>query len=378
MAKEKFLEAQSQGAKFVSIDIECYELDHKCTTEIGISTLTFPGGRIESRHLLIREYSHLRNSKFVPDMSDAFGHGASEWIHLKDCKRYLLAAFRIEDGRRVYFLGHDPMADIRYLEKNLGCPFPKGMIVFDTRLMYSAYSGDAVLRNLAYCLDDLGIEFWNLHNAGMTSGVYLTEGNDAHYTLMAFKELCLKDPKKRIKPEIKPSVPLVIRDIVPGDLSIAQKNLGTLPLAKTDGKVSLSKFLEGESEDKGKESSRVFEERIRNTKYKQTQLEEVVCEKLDDAREEKSNGFSSSSLEQFLVETHVEKEGEKFGRDKPSTVNRGKVIDGEVSDKSSIHTPGGQGTSEADFAEIHIGPKRKAEDTNLIDLGKKVFSRTYK
>jgi hypothetical protein len=170
MARENFTEAQSYGAKFVSIDIECYEMDHKCTTEVGIATMIVPGEKIESRHLLIKEYSHLRNSRFVPDMSDAFGHGTSEWIHLRECKRYISAAFCVEDGRSVFFIGHDPMADIKYLEKNLGCPFPKGMIVFDTRLMYSAHGGDAVLRNLAYCLDDLGIEFWNLHNAGTASG----------------------------------------------------------------------------------------------------------------------------------------------------------------------------------------------------------------
>jgi hypothetical protein len=190
MAREKFMEAKHKqhkdqpqqpvygGAKFVSIDIECYELDHNCTTEIGISTMFVPDepgkeNYISSRHFLVREYAHLRNGKYVPDMSDAFDHGTSEWIHLKDCKRYIADALRTEKdegcatSRKVYFIGHDPMADIKYLEKNLKCPFPKGMIVFDTRLMYSAFGGDSVLRNLAVCLTDLGIEFWNLHNAGI-------------------------------------------------------------------------------------------------------------------------------------------------------------------------------------------------------------------
>jgi hypothetical protein len=169
MARDKFME----GGKFVSIDVECYELDHNCTTELGISTLLIsPGGiagRIKSRHLLIREYAHLRNNKFVPDMADAFDHGRSEWVHLKDCKKYIAEALRCdvdEKKRCVYFIGHDPLADIKYLEKNLHCPFPQGMNVFDTRLMFSAFGGDRVLRKLAACLDDLGIEYWNLHNAG--------------------------------------------------------------------------------------------------------------------------------------------------------------------------------------------------------------------
>jgi hypothetical protein len=170
MAREKFLE----GGKFVSIDIECYELDHNCTTEIGISTLTISKkggvGGIISRHLLIKEYSHLRNSKFVPNMADVFDHGTSEWVHLKECRKFIAEAFRFDNDKEkkgnIYFIGHDPMADIKYLEKNLHCPFPHGMNVFDTRLMFSAFGGDRVLRKLAACLNDLGIEYWNLHNAG--------------------------------------------------------------------------------------------------------------------------------------------------------------------------------------------------------------------
>ena len=124
-------------------------------------------GEIKSRHLLILEYAHLRNEKFVPDMSNAFDHGTSEWVHLRDCKRFVAEAFRAERGLPVYFIGHDPMADIKYLERNLHCPFPKGMSVFDTRLMYSAFGGDSILRNLATCLDGLDVDYWNLHNAGL-------------------------------------------------------------------------------------------------------------------------------------------------------------------------------------------------------------------
>lgn len=170
MAKEKFSEAMIFGGKFVSIDVECYELDHNCTTELGISTLVFPGdGEIKSRHLLIREYAHLRNNRFVPDMADAFEFGKSEWVHLKDGGKFIAEVFRSNDGVPICFIGHDPMADIKYLERNLDCKFPKGLDVFDTRLMFSAFGGDNVLRNLAHCLDALQIEYWNLHNAGGTS-----------------------------------------------------------------------------------------------------------------------------------------------------------------------------------------------------------------
>ena len=180
MAREKYqlhlisLEDGGGGeATFVAVDIECYELDHNCTTEVGVSTLTLPGDQIETRHFLIKEYRHLRNSKFVPDMSLNFDYGKSEWVTLKECRQIISNTLNPKKAHedkgqvgQLYFLGHDPMADMRYLEKNLRCPLPKNMCVFDTRLMFSAFSGDSVLRKLASCLDDLGIEYWNLHNAG--------------------------------------------------------------------------------------------------------------------------------------------------------------------------------------------------------------------
>jgi hypothetical protein len=173
MAREKYTETQNWGGKFVSVDIESYELDHNCTTEVGISIMMFPDGEITSRHLLIREYAHLRNSRYVPDRSDAFDFGTSEWVNLKDCGRIIAESLRGYNGEPVYFIGHDPMADIRYLEKNLKYAFPKKVTVFDTRIMFAAFDGDAVLRKLAYCLDELEIEYWNLHNAGILFEIYV-------------------------------------------------------------------------------------------------------------------------------------------------------------------------------------------------------------
>ena len=212
--------------------------------------------------------------------------------------------------------------------------------------------------------------------------MYLTQGNDAHYTLAAFKEMCLKGPKKNKKPEISLNecVPFVIRDIVPDDFLTAQNNLSTLSNpAETDGRMGVSEFLEGRTENTGNNISRVFEKRVRKAKQiKKSQIEEAVCEKPGEACNEKSNVIcSTSSSQQFLVKVQAKKEGEKVGKDKPGTVNRGKVIDGEMSDESSIHTPGHE-TSKGDFVEMNIGPKMKAEDTNLIDLGKAVLYGTQK
>lgn len=166
-ARDKYFAASLSGqGKFVCVDVECYELDHQCITEVGIATIKFPGGEIKTEHYLIRDYAHLRNGKYVPDMANAFDHGTSEWTDLKDCAKYLLRALRGKTFEPVYLVGHDPLADVRYLEKYLNCVLPAGIIIFDTRSMFSAFGGDKTLRKLATCLDELEIEYWNLHNAG--------------------------------------------------------------------------------------------------------------------------------------------------------------------------------------------------------------------
>lgn len=68
-------------------------------------------------------------------------------------------------------------------------------------------------------------------------------GNDAHYTLVAFREMCLRQPKEIKKPETKPHVPAVIRDIIPDDLKVAEKKHVPATAEKTDDKIGLAAFL---------------------------------------------------------------------------------------------------------------------------------------
>jgi hypothetical protein len=94
---------QSLPTFFVSVDIEAFERDQKCITEIGISTLdtedligTTSGGarsinwgeKIVSRHFRIREYGHLRNKAFVEGFQLIFA--LVKVIDLKRRRRRLL------------------------------------------------------------------------------------------------------------------------------------------------------------------------------------------------------------------------------------------------------------------------------------------------
>jgi hypothetical protein len=80
---------QEDSVIFICIDLEAYERDHSLITEIGIATLDTedikslaPGkggqnwtGAIHARHFRIKEYMHLRNTKFVQGCADKFEFG---------------------------------------------------------------------------------------------------------------------------------------------------------------------------------------------------------------------------------------------------------------------------------------------------------------
>ncbi|OLL23752.1 putative nucleolar protein [Neolecta irregularis DAH-3] len=165
-ALQKF---SSNNHVFISIDIEAFEKNQNCVTEIGIAVLdtTFPAAEITTRHIRIREYLHLRNGRFVPDNADNFKFGKTEIISQKMAIDAVQHCFRkfTNLGKKVVFVGHAPQGDLLYLVK-MKCKLPE-MPVIDTRLLFAAHCKEYdKVRNLGHCLDHLGIKNWFLHNAG--------------------------------------------------------------------------------------------------------------------------------------------------------------------------------------------------------------------
>ncbi|KAF8418209.1 hypothetical protein EV426DRAFT_343789 [Tirmania nivea] len=210
---------------FVCVDCESWERNHSAITEIGIATLDM--GAIPSsqpltyetimplmtyRHIRITEHRQLRNGKFVPDAADLFDFGTTEFRALKALPAMLAEAFTppplplhtIPEGKKrkriIAFVGHDAATDIKYLydckfdsriavretlqrldeEAGFVTGAAREMDVFDTAEMYRAITGEMNTKGLGKMLVELGLEPWNLHNAG----------NDAAYTLRAFVRMC--------------------------------------------------------------------------------------------------------------------------------------------------------------------------------------------
>lgn len=202
--------AYKEDPVFVSVDVESYEFNHNAITEIGISILdtrqlpaadaqyiagepphpnsalprnnitAAPKSRgdailalVESHHFRIIENRFLRNGTFVSDAADRFEFGTSEFISLKDAPAKVAECFRHfdEEGqrRKVVLVGHDVKTDVDYL-RTIGYDVNSisNLEIIDTACMWRAMKEELQSRSLNTVLMDLELEYWNLHNAGMS------------------------------------------------------------------------------------------------------------------------------------------------------------------------------------------------------------------
>lgn len=200
---------------FMSVDIECNERCHSQMTEVGISILDtqdiqgIPPGqdaanwtqRIQSRHFRVREYAHVVNHDFVTGCPDRFEFGKSQWVSrgelpllIQDYIMYLSSPSS-DDGsaRNLVFVGHNPSADIGYLQE-LKVPVftelkdkPFFLETVDTAELFRVSRQEMTVRSLGNILAGLEVTGWHLHNAG----------NDARYTLQAMTMLAVSSQRER-------------------------------------------------------------------------------------------------------------------------------------------------------------------------------------
>lgn len=220
---------------FITIDIESNEECHSQVTEVGVSILDTrdlvglaPGENgvdwaacIRSRHLRVREFGHVKNSKFISGCPDRFEFGESEWVALSDLLRSVETCFEppysgqqveadSEDGeqggipvvrRNLILVGHGIKTDIQYM-RDLGTTIfndtaaaPKILETIDTAELFRIWKRETQPRSLGAVLAEFGRPAWNLHNAG----------NDARYTMEVLVRIALgarEEMKQPVLPEI--------------------------------------------------------------------------------------------------------------------------------------------------------------------------------
>ncbi|KAF9268068.1 hypothetical protein L218DRAFT_954456 [Marasmius fiardii PR-910] len=182
---------------WLAIDIEAWEMEHNVITEFGWSALRWENGKeiLEDGHWIVKEHEFYRNGKYVPDNRSHYNFGKSESVRKAELKEKISGLFsRYGTLGALYLIFHDSTGDLKYLKsKGIEAPLEdidyvlpndtpnSGLYVVDTTDLFAALEGDAGhdRRGLAKICSLLGIETEFLHNAG----------NDAHYTLMACKDM---------------------------------------------------------------------------------------------------------------------------------------------------------------------------------------------
>ncbi|KAJ7764971.1 hypothetical protein DFH07DRAFT_810985 [Mycena maculata] len=182
-----------------ALDFEAWERDHSVITEFGYSSVHWNDGlAVEDRgHFTVKESRMYRNGQFVSENREHYNFGESVEITKAGLKRKI--ADLISDMHRhgpVFLVFHDPsqdMKDLKTLEAGVDAAVyqlpdksPKeGIFVVDTAILFAALEGESQnTRGLEQVCNHLQISTKNLHNAG----------NDAHYTLLALREVASGEP----------------------------------------------------------------------------------------------------------------------------------------------------------------------------------------
>ncbi|KAI4525661.1 hypothetical protein K525DRAFT_260823 [Schizophyllum commune Loenen D] len=188
----------SKTGTWFAMDFEQWERDSTMTTEFGYSLTKWEDGTAvgERGHYVVKEYRGYRNGQYVQDNRDHYNFGETQDITKKGLKEKI-AEMLTEMGKKgpVFLVFHDyrgdiqtlkskqieaPLSDLTYLIPDT--PPEKGMVVVDTSEVFAGLEGEGdtanrkSLEQVARLLD-LHPQF--MHNAG----------NDAHYTMLALKEM---------------------------------------------------------------------------------------------------------------------------------------------------------------------------------------------
>lgn len=193
-------------------------------------------------------------------------------------------------------------------------------------------------------------------------------GNDAYYTLVAFKEMCLKQPKEVKTSETKYSVPFLIRDIIPEDLIVTESKHTPQAQPKTDVKMDLTEFLAGSKKVKVTAETQEHERPVKNSKqgkrryFTKAPLEDgdaaLLVLRCGSYTGQQPNGRNHMSTVEVISR-----------KDPPVTAAQGTVCDGKYITGMSAEGCGVKEIEDEKSVEMEIGAASKDEETYLIDLG---------
>ncbi|KAF8335065.1 uncharacterized protein EI90DRAFT_3176960 [Cantharellus anzutake] len=185
-----------------AVDFESWEMKHDDITEFGYSMYRWEDGKLvgpEEGHWTVKEMNSTRNFKYVPDNRNNYQFGTSiekpRKVFGEDLRTFIAGLKRYGP---VYLSFHDAPNDIQYM-KQFKVPeaeeatnlIPEtnpdsGIFIIDTADLFAALEGRSNERRglERMCRLLKMYDTYYMHNAG----------NDAHWTLLALKDMIAGDP----------------------------------------------------------------------------------------------------------------------------------------------------------------------------------------
>ena len=107
-----------QKVRYVAIDVECWELDHRVITELGYSQLKFEDEDeiITPAHIIIADHTAYNNGNYIVDNKWQFKHGKSETLSLRDTRARLRTLLTPVDDEKVVVVLHGAKGDLLSLD----------------------------------------------------------------------------------------------------------------------------------------------------------------------------------------------------------------------------------------------------------------------
>ncbi|KAJ7146133.1 hypothetical protein C8R44DRAFT_8205 [Mycena epipterygia] len=182
-----------------AMDFECWERENSAITEFGYSSLYWNDGQevADHKHFTVKEHQTLRNGQYVPENRERYQFGKS--VEVTEARLKTTISSLVSDMNRhgpVFLVFHDHRSDMKDLHR-LEAPVDtavyqlpdttpsQGIFIVDTAILFRALIGKVHnTEKLVTVCNHLQIPTVFLHNAG----------NDAHYTLLALREMASGGP----------------------------------------------------------------------------------------------------------------------------------------------------------------------------------------
>lgn len=108
----------AQKVRYVAVDVESWELDHRLITEIGYCQLKFEDKDevIAPGHIVITDHTNYKNGNYIVDNRFKFKHGKSQQLNLQETRAFFKELLVPIENEKVVMVMHGVKNDLLSLD----------------------------------------------------------------------------------------------------------------------------------------------------------------------------------------------------------------------------------------------------------------------